>query len=274
MVKPASSPPFAVLHIPHSATTIPADLRGNILLSDEELGKELLAMTDRYTEELFALPSEEAASVIFTVSRLVLDPERFVDDALELMASRGMGVLYTLGSQGQPIRNAPLPAQKSALLSRFYSPHHLALFNAAECALRHWGHCLLIDCHSFPSRPLPYELDQSWDRPQICLGTDGFHTPTWLTKLATELFSDAGFQVATNRPFSGALVPGQHFQKDSRLLAIMIEVNRAIYMNESTGERLPAFGSVATAIQRVTRSLIDSAPRRVATQQGAQRDRR
>jgi N-formylglutamate amidohydrolase len=257
------SPPFAVLHIPHSATTIPADLRKDIVLSDEALENDLLAMTDRYTDELFDLPRGEAARVIFTVSRLVLDPERFVDDTLEVMASRGMGVIYTAASDGQTLRNPPSPSQRSALISRFYAVHHLELSKAADSALSRWGHCLLIDCHSFPSRPLRCERDQNSDRPQICLGTDSFHTPMWLTKLAVKYFSDADFEVAIDRPFSGALVPEQHFQKDSRVLAIMIEVNRAIYMNESTGEKLLSFGSVAATIQRITQAIIHSTRYRV-----------
>jgi hypothetical protein len=34
------------------------------------------------------------------VPRLVVDPERFADDSLELMAERGMGVIYTKTAHG------------------------------------------------------------------------------------------------------------------------------------------------------------------------------
>lgn len=80
-----SDSPFAVLHIPHSSTVIPEDLSDDILLPNEQLRQELLAMTDRFTDELFSLSPEEAAVIILTVSRLVLDPERFADDAQEPM---------------------------------------------------------------------------------------------------------------------------------------------------------------------------------------------
>jgi hypothetical protein len=52
-------------------------------------------MTDRYTDELFALPAEVAVSVVFAVSRLAVDPEPFTDDADEPMARKGMGIVYT-----------------------------------------------------------------------------------------------------------------------------------------------------------------------------------
>lgn len=123
---------------------------------------------------------------------------------------------------------------------------------------------MLIDCHSFPSRPLPY--DQTRNRPEIYLGTARFHTPDWLTELAESLFSDAGFRVAINRPFSGALVPEQHFQKDKRVLALIVELNRATYMDESTGDRLLTFGSTAAAIRGITGTLIDKTQRRITGQ--------
>ena len=50
------------------------------------------------------------------------------------------------------------------------------------------NHCLIIDGHSFPALPLPYELNQTAFRPDFCLGTDDFHTPEELvTKIESEL---------------------------------------------------------------------------------------
>lgn len=50
-------------------------------------------MTDHLTDVLFAVPG--VTSVRFPVSRLVLDPERFESDDREVMATKGMGVVYT-----------------------------------------------------------------------------------------------------------------------------------------------------------------------------------
>jgi N-formylglutamate deformylase len=82
-----------VLHIPHASVAIPPDVRRTIRLTDEELEVELRRMTDSFTDELFALDPAVAATVSFPVSRLAVDPERFLDDAREPMAARGMGVL-------------------------------------------------------------------------------------------------------------------------------------------------------------------------------------
>ena len=77
------TPPALVVHIPHTSLVVPADVAADLLLTAEKLEHELLAMTDRYTDELFALPADLATTVRFPVSRLVVDPERFVDDVRE-----------------------------------------------------------------------------------------------------------------------------------------------------------------------------------------------
>jgi hypothetical protein len=41
-----------------------------------------------------------------------------------------------------------------------------------------------------------------------------------------------------------------YYRKEHRLATVMIEANRALYVNESTGERLPCFTSVAKTIRK------------------------
>ena len=86
-----------VTHVPHSSLNVPPWCREQFVLNDEELERELLAMTDRYTDELFVQPTSNmgGASFVNHLSRLVFDPERFEDDNLEPMASKGMGAVYT-----------------------------------------------------------------------------------------------------------------------------------------------------------------------------------
>lgn len=210
-------------------------------------------MTDWFTDELFDLPGTHR--IIFPVSRLLVDPERFLDDSMEIMAERGMGVVYTRTSQGRELRPKPTQESRLGLIERFYVPHHSALTRAVDDVLETGPWCLVIDCHSFPSRPLPHEPDQGPDRPEICLGTDPFHTPPWLAEGALASFTKLGFNVQFNRPFSGALVPGKHLQTDSRVLALMIEVNRSTYMDEMSGHRLPSFGLLKPRLEEALKIL-------------------
>lgn len=63
-------------------------------------------------------------------------------------------------------------------------------------------------------------------------------------------FSALGFRVALNDPFAGALVPISRYQKDNRVRAVMIEINRNLYMDEASGEpneRLAELGKIIRA---------------------------
>jgi N-formylglutamate amidohydrolase len=216
-------------------------------------------MTDSYTDELFHLEARIARPVVFHVSRLVVDPERFLEDSAEPMAARGMGAIYTATSDGTVLR-APMDEQsRQALLAEYYEPHHRRLSDAVTASIARWGACLVVDCHSFPSHPLPYELDQSPDRPEICLGTDEFHSPPELVSAALRIFRGAGFEVQLNRPFAGAIVPAAHYRCDQRVMALMVEVNRSLYMDEVSGERLPTFETLASGLRQAVTELIEHA---------------
>jgi N-formylglutamate amidohydrolase len=167
-----------IFHIPHASFNIPVDLRPTLLLDDQALMEELLVMTDAHVDDLFGCHAGgEDTIVAFPVSRLIVDPERFTDDALEIMAWVGMGVIYEQTSGGDRLRITPSLEDRDELIRRFYLPHHKRLNEATAKSLDRYGAALIVDCHSFPSIPLPFEFDQNPDRPAICIGTDPSHTP-------------------------------------------------------------------------------------------------
>lgn len=255
-----------VLHIPHSQSIIPAEHKQAILLNDYELQIELLRMTDWFTDELFTPFDEEYVSIRYPISRIILDPERFEDDAKEKMVSQGMGVIYTKTSDGSLLRNPPNEEERQSLIQRYYRPHHASLLKAVETIRMNTPGALVIDCHSFPSRPLPYETYQSTERPDVCIGSDDYHTPRWLVDLATSLAADVGFSVAVNRPFAGALVPFEHFNKDRSVSGIMLELNRQIYMDEETGCRGPGFNEIRGKVQFLLAALTEGYKKRITAQ--------
>jgi len=240
-----------VLHIPHASRVIPSEIRRTILLSDPELELELNKMTDSYTDELFISDSVSAQSVVFPMSRLVLDTERFLDDNHEVMAKIGMGVIYNHTADGQKLRHQPSAEEREDLIDRYYRPHHQKLENCVSNCLQKFGRCLIIDCHSFPSVALPYELDQSEDRPDICIGADEFHSPIWLVDMIHNEFKKFGYSTAINKPFSGTMVPMRYYRKDRAVSSVMIEVNRKLCMGESTGGKIPNFSRVKEHISLI-----------------------
>lgn len=111
------SPPPIVLHLPHASTVIPESIRSQFSLNDTELDQELGFITDHFTDELFQTPASVATTIPFQVSRIVVDPERFEDDAQEPMSQRGMGAVYTLTTQQTTLRNPLANEERTRLLS-------------------------------------------------------------------------------------------------------------------------------------------------------------
>ncbi|MEY3668288.1 MAG: hypothetical protein RL572_1828 [Pseudomonadota bacterium] len=248
-------PNWVVLHIPHDSTCIPSKVRDQFALSDAELDDEILKMTDHHTHDLFAKGVSSCQVVAAPVSRLVVDVERFEDDTLEPMSDVGMGVVYTQTHDAETLRKPISQAQRQALLDDWYYPHHRQLANAVDQALRCHGHCLIIDCHSYPEKALPYESLQNANRPDICIGTDDYHTPQKLTNWLINYFERASRSVSVNIPFAGALVPHRWYHLDKQVESVMIEVRRDTYMDENTQKRIPG---VFDLVQQDIRGAIAS----------------
>lgn len=241
-----------ILHIPHSSTAIPDELREPIVLTDVQLANELRIMTDWYTDELYT--HSDATIIRFPLSRLLVDVERFSDDSQEPMSKKGMGMIYQSTASGEPLKRTLTIAEREALVA-IYDHHHESLTQAVEKELEEYGHALLVDCHSFPDTPLPCNADQSVPRPEICIGTDSFHTPSALSELALGEALKMGYVSTLNSPFAGSLVPMSFYQNDSRVTSIMIEVNRRVYMEEATAERAERFAAVKKNLQNLLSAL-------------------
>ena len=120
-------PPWLVLHVPRDSTEVPSSVREQFLLSDDQLATELELMTDHWTLALFEWPGSQSCVVRSSVSRLVVDVERFASDDHEIMASRGMGCIYTVTSRLIPLRRPLSAEERCALLREYYVPHHQRL---------------------------------------------------------------------------------------------------------------------------------------------------
>ncbi|MDQ8163503.1 MAG: N-formylglutamate amidohydrolase [Gemmatimonadota bacterium] len=244
-----------LLHIPHASTRIPDDAFGDFVVDRDTLDAELLRLTDRFTDALYGDGFPSAQIVAADVSRLVVDVERFADDAHEPCAVHGMGAVYVRTSSGAPLR-AISETRRAQLMNEYYWPHHQRLDAMAARALEQFGRCVIIDAHSFPVVPMPTQVDVG-DPPEIGIGTDAMHTSAELAEVVHTFFTDRGFRVGVNRPFAGALVPNAYYGLDRRVQSVMIEVRRDPYMDERTGERLPGFADVQRVLTEF-RALLET----------------
>lgn len=237
-----------ILHIPHSGVEVPENYHGSFIGGVTTIEKETLILGDLKTDQLFIFDQEGSIPVVFPYSRVFVDVERFRDDRDEPMAARGMGVIYENGHDLQPIRRKLTPELREKILSEYYDSHHARLSLAVDHQLIANGRALIIDCHSFPKNRLPYEGSKETSRPEICIGTDHFHTPQAVLDSVLYQFLKKGYTVALDQPFSGTLVPMKHFHKTKELSSIMIEVRRDLFLKETSNQQNSRFEKVKSDI--------------------------
>ena len=208
--------------------------------------EELLYMTDWYTDTLFQ--NGIGTPIIAPVSRLICDTERFRSDEEESMARIGMGAIYCSTHSLKKLCTLS-DSHRETILSKYYDPHHRMLEECTTRALSEYDFATIIDGHSFSPYPLPYEPNQELDRPEICIGTDSFHTPKELEELAVSFFKFLGYKTEINKPYAGTIVPMKYYQKDKRVLSIMIEINRGLYLKKDSNEKNDHFEKLKKEIE-------------------------
>ena len=234
-----------ILHVPHSSRALPAAVRRGIALPDAALEHELDLMTDAHTARLAAVAAGEAWIFVNRWSRLVVDPERFPDEREEMRAV-GMGAVYTRTAAGAKLRD-----DDPSLLERYFQPYATGFASLVADRLAAIGRAVIVDVHSYPSRPLPYEPRPSSPRPAVCVGTDPFHTPAELVETARSAFG----AIELDTPFSGCYVPLRHYRTDPAVLAVMVEIRRDTYMAEPGGPLTEGFHRIAAALRQFVRAL-------------------
>lgn len=230
-----------VLNLPHASTGIPDWAVNDIIIPHTELALLVGFMTDKDVDQLWDFVPAENKQVA-TVSRLIVDTERYRNDADEMMSIKGMGLYYTHTPDGKPFRRRTEHTYAKCL--HIYDEYHSSLEAKVTRCLSEHGACVILDCHSFHDG-MHYTGYESPSFPDVCIGVN--ETVGAEARLVIDCFKSAGYTVKVNEPFSGSLVPLKYL-KDPRVSSVMIELNRRIYDNAS-------FGSVQNLCKEIYKQL-------------------
>ena len=58
-----------------------------------------------------------------------------------------------------------------------------------------------------------------------------------LIEISKEFFKEKGYSLGVDWPYSGSIVPLHHYQKTKNVSSIMLEINRALYLNEPGNQK-------------------------------------
>jgi len=202
-----------------------------------------------------------------------LDPKMFSDklpDYAETKTLRVIGGLGTIArnvSETQKIYRKKLPfAEARIRVERYYFPYHQALNDLVSNTADQFGQSLLVDCHSMPSSAGALSKS-SRNSPDIILGDrHGAACKAEFVDRLAELFIDAGFNTARNKPYAGGYITQAHGCPADNRHAVQVEVNRGLYMNEKTICKSSGFTHLQQKLAEVfglflqTAQLVDKAP--------------
>ncbi len=265
----AASNPF-VFAAPHSGRHYPGRFH-----QLSKLGAHQLRLSeDAFVDDLYdGVTAAGATQLVATHARSFLDLNRAANELEPAMFSgvcgnfdadlnnrvkAGLGVVPRIIGEGMPIYGGPIPIREAfKRLEEIYTPYHDKLKSLLMARHKQFGSAVLIDCHSMPSGP---ELGRRMQaQPDIVLGDCwGTSCSREVTGMTERLFLEAGFKVRRNVPYAGGYAT-RHYGAPARdCHALQIEINRSLYMNEKTVEKLASFNDVRLRILDVCRFMIQS----------------
>jgi N-formylglutamate amidohydrolase len=248
---------------PHSGRRYPADL-----MSQTRIGLlSLRRSEDAYVDELFAAAPAHGASVLSAIvartyidlnrDSVELDPDMFEErlpGAATTASPRvqaGLGTIPRITGDGQAIYRRKLTlADAERRMNAVYRPYHSTLAHLVEQTRAAFGCAVLVDCHSMPS------CARGAHAPDIVLGDRfGASCHPSITALAEATLRRLGYRVARNAPFAGGHTTQTYGRPLSRVHALQIEINRALYVDERTLERTSGFARIRADMGRLAEAL-------------------
>lgn len=273
ILKPAAQTTPVIYASPHSGNQYPVDFVKNANLDPLSLRRS----EDAFVHELYDSCVKYGSPLLYAnfprayvdANRepYELDPDMFSDvlpsyvNVDSLRAQAGLGTIARIVTNGSEIYRELLPfSEARRRIDRLYHPYHAALRQLIDTTHHQFGACLLIDCHSMPSRIDP---SQTTGRiPDIILG-DRFGTSCaeWITDLVHGLLEDQGFVVRRNRPYAGGFTTDHYGEPTHRVHTLQIELNRALYMDEENICRLDTFPDIQRRLEGMIKQLSTLPPK-------------
>ena len=185
-----------------------------------------------------------------------LDPaliEGVVRAAHNPRVNSGLGVIPRVVANGRAIYRGKIGLREAQLrIDRLWHPYHAALRHLIEQSLQQFGEAVLIDCHSMPHEAIEAHARPGQPRPDVVLG-DRFGAAAGrdVVEAVESAFAEAGLKVARNAPFAGAYIAQAYGRPSRNQHVVQVEIDRALYMDETRIARRPDFSEFAALMNGV-----------------------
>jgi N-formylglutamate amidohydrolase len=167
----------------------------------------------------------------------------------------GLGVVPRMVGEGRSIYRGRIHPQEALMrLETCYFPFHRQLKSLVDNTVAHFGHCVLIDCHSMPGQIIHPE---DGSQPDIIVGDRfGQAASAGFTAAAIQLLRDADFKVSHNRPYAGGFITEHYGVPAHHVHALQIEVSRRLYLDEARYVPGLGFATIQARLREVMARLM------------------
>ena len=234
----------AIFSSPHSGRAYPgAFLKSTVL--DE---RTIRTSEDAFVDQLLAAVPRLGAPLLSAIApRAYIDLNRAPDEldpalvegvrapAHNPRVASGLGVIPRVVAGGKAIYRGKITrAEAEARLANWWHPYHARLSSLVDQTRAEFGEAILVDFHSMPHEAIDSIAGPGVRRPDIVVGDRfGAAADSEVVDRIEAAFEGAGLRVLRNAPFAGAYIAQTYGRPARGQHAVQIEVDRALYMNES-----------------------------------------
>lgn len=256
-----------VLTAPHSGEKVPQEAPWLKSLSEQIL----LTDVDRFVDQLY-LPAALALPLpllVTDVHRYAADLNRYPDDVdrdsvLGSPNESGKfpkGFHWTITTQNQQIMPAPIAVEThNQIVANYHDQFHEQFQSKISAIRKRFKSSPLfhLDCHSMPSVGTGAHSDQGSRRPDVVVSDfNGKSSSAQFKDLVIAAYSTQGLNVSYNWPYQGGRITQRYGKPDQGHHTLQIELNRALYMDEGTKQKLKTFSDVSLKLKRALELVVE-----------------
>lgn len=248
-----------VLSVPHSGRAFPPEFLQNTAVSESELRSN----EDPFVDEL-VMPASDCGIPMISLNlgrafvdvnrdAIEIDPSMFYNypNAETILGNRrsrvGLGLFHRITAARKNIYDGLLDYNEAKeRIKNVYDLYHSHLQKMIDHCSKKFGFCLVLDCHSMPSKICNIMQDNR--QIEFCLGTLFEQScPTEIYEFMQQRLGQK-YNVSLDCPYSGAHISFNYCQPRKNVHTLQIEVNRGIYSDESLYQKNNNFQYVSSDI--------------------------
>lgn len=262
-----------VLDSPHSGTWYPEDFRHACDLAI------LRRAEDTHVDKLYDFaPSLGVSWIEAHFPRSYLDVNRAlteldvslldgawpdpVEDGAKVRL--GKGLVWRLTDDGVALYARQLGvAEVRERIERCWRPYHEAVAQAIDAAHHRHGYSIHVNCHSMPAIAASHATEfPGLVHADFVIGDrDGTTADPALTAWIARFLTARGYSVDINHPYKGVELVRRYGDPARHRHSIQLEINRRLYMNESTLELHEGYEPLKRDLRALVEALLVLDPR-------------